>query len=177
MEQAWRAVTARTLAVDPLTVEGPIVMKSEENARHDARIVDGPLRSRRPGYVYQRLVDTRESGWITQSRPVIVGGDIVIAYEKWRRDPDLFFGTALSLPQPPSDLYSPDEQRQMLEFATRIGMDYGELDVLREKATGDLFVVDANRTPSWLITCTPEHEEAAYAPMADAFRDLLKRAV
>ena len=44
------------LFVDPRRHVGPYVMKSEQNGRHDGRVVEGP-RSAELGFVYQRLVD------------------------------------------------------------------------------------------------------------------------
>ena len=52
-------------------------------------------------------------------------------------------------------------------------MDYGELDVLRDPADGELYVVDANRTPSRPHELPAEYEEQAYGPMTEAFRGLI----
>ena len=67
-----------------------MVVKSEENATHDGRIIRGPIRERRPGFVYQRLVDNRVGDHFVDLRPVILDGRIVLIYEK-RREMDARF--------------------------------------------------------------------------------------
>ena len=167
---AWKEVSGRSLAVDPRTTSGPIVTKPEDNGRHGGRVIEGPIERPRSGWVYQRLVDWREDSWVRQTRAVIIGGQIILAYEKWRQYPDRFFGTVLTLPRKPDKLYSLDEQEQILKFATHIGMDYGELDILRDPADGEIYVVDANRTPSRPHELPSDYTEEAFAPMTEAFR-------
>ena len=173
VDAAWHGVTGRSLAVDPRTTRTQMVMKPEDNGRHGWRLIVGPIERPHKGWVYQRLVDWREGDWVKQTRAVIIGPHIVIAYEKWRRYPDRFFGTRLTLPRTPERLYSADEQAQLLEFARRIGMDYGEIDILRDPGDGELYVVDANRTPSRPHELPAECREAAFGPMTEAFRTLI----
>ena len=42
---------------------------------------------------------------------------------------------------------SSDEQAKVLELARAIGLDYGEMDGLRDRSTGKFYVVDINKTP------------------------------
>ena len=84
----WARVAGYPLAVDPLATHGPLVEKPQENARHGGRIVLGPLARRRPGYVYERLVDCRVDGQIRQLRVVVMGPRLCLAYEKWRPEPE-----------------------------------------------------------------------------------------
>ena len=174
VERAWFTASGLTLAVDPLVAVGPIVEKSEENGHHAARVVLGPLRMRRKGFVYERLVECRVGHYITQTRPVIVGNRIVLVYEKWRAHPDRFFGTVLSLPRAADELYSADEQTQLLRFARAMDLDYGELDVLRDPDTDELYVVDANRTPSRPHRLPAPYEPFVWEQQAEAFRELLR---
>jgi len=82
---------------------------------------------------------------------------------------------AVTVPAPIDGLFSADEQRLMLEFARRIGMDYGELDVLRDKETTDIYVVDANRTPVRPKGLDPKYDEAWFGPITDAFAEYVRR--
>jgi hypothetical protein len=173
VDRAWHAVSGRSLAVDPATVSGPVVMKPEDNGRHGGRIVDAAAARPRRGWVVQRLVDCREGDWIKQTRAVVIGRQMVIAYEKWRRFPHRFYGTRLSLPRRPAELYTAAEVELVLEFARRIGMDYGEIDILRDPLDGEIYVVDANRTPSAPHELPAEYFETAYGPMTDAFGELI----
>ena len=65
-------------------------------------------------------------------KAVSSAADGIAEYEKWRPFPDRFFGTVLTLPRKVGELYSSDEQQQLLTVCRRIGMDYGEIDVLRD---------------------------------------------
>lgn len=47
----------------------------------------------------------------------------------------------------PADIFSAAELAQLLDFGARIGLEYGELDVLRDRDSGRIYVVDVNRTP------------------------------
>jgi hypothetical protein len=68
------------------------------------------------------------------------------------------------------------ECAQLARFADLIGMDYGELDVLRANDSGLIYVVDANRTPVRPAGLAPEHDEAWFGPIAQAFAELIVRA-
>ena len=41
-----------------------------------------------------------------------------------------------------------DELNKIHRFCAKIGMDYGEVDVLRDRDDGRIYIVDANNTPS-----------------------------
>ncbi|HEY7598770.1 MAG TPA: hypothetical protein VH741_02495, partial [Candidatus Limnocylindrales bacterium] len=47
----------------------------------------------------------------------------------------------------PPDVFSADELRLLARFADGIGMEYGDIDVVRDRASGLIYAVDANRTP------------------------------
>jgi hypothetical protein len=149
------------------------VEKPEENARHGGRIVTGPLVRRRRGFVYQRLVDCRVDGQIHQLRVVVTGPHLALAYEKWRPEPEWFSGTRLSVPRTPDELFSAQEQALLLSFAALMHMDYGELDVLRDKDSGLIYVVDANRTPTRPHQLPERDWPRVYDTQAEAFRALL----
>jgi hypothetical protein len=43
----------------------------------------------------------------------------------------------------------------MLSFCQKLGLDYGELDVLRDRIDRQLYIVDANNTPSSRLLFEP----------------------
>jgi hypothetical protein len=171
--RVWGEVAGYPLALDPLTTTGALVEKPEENARHGGRILTGPLARRRKGYTYQRLVDCRIDGKIHQLRVVVTGPRLALTYEKWRPEPEWFSGTRISIPHPPQDLFSAEEQALLLRFAAAMDLEYGELDVLRDEPTGLIYVVDANRTPTRPISLPEEVRDHVYNTQAEAFRELL----
>ena len=175
VDRAWAEAAGYSIAVDPLTFTGEFVVKPDENAVRGARVVTGPLNRREKGMVYERLVDTRVGDRILQIRPVILNGAILLVYEKWRTYPDYFKGSELTIPKTVADFFSDEEADQLLRFAAAIGMDYGELDVVRDGGDGKIYVVDANRTPVRPKGLPDESVDAAFGPQADAFAALIGR--
>ncbi len=137
------------LAVDPRRHTGPMVVKSEENATHDGHLRVGPLARRDPTMAYQHLVDSMVTDRLcVDYRVPIIDGRIPLAYLRFRRHDGRFvseFSHVLLVEV--DDVLSPDEQDRILRFAERIGLDYGELDVLRDRPDGRIYVVDCNKTP------------------------------
>ena len=48
----------------------------------------------------------------------------------------------------PLDVLSETELSLIKEFCEKLGLEYGELDVLRNREDGKIYIVDANNTPS-----------------------------
>lgn len=137
-------------------------------------LVEGPLRRAHKDRVYQLLIDSRVGDRIHSTRAVIIDQRVVQSYEKWRPYPQWFKGHEDTLPRPVDDLYTAAEQILLVRFAEAIGMDYGELDVLRDNTSRLIYVVDANRTPVRPKGLPREHDDAWFGPMAEAFRGLLE---
>ena len=181
VDRIWRQVSGRGLSLDPLTSVGPILVKSEENGKHDGRIISGPIPQRLRGFVYQLLVDNRVRDHFVDLRAVILDCRVVLTHEV-RRDIDNRFGGSYDPVNPMAstriagpDAFSVEESDALLDFAARIGLDYGELDVLRD-ADGTTYVVDANKTPVFPRRSLREPEATvAVKRMADAFQELISR--
>ena len=41
-----------------------------------------------------------------------------------------------------------DELKKVCQFCERMGLDYGEVDILRDNTDGRIYIVDANNTPA-----------------------------
>jgi hypothetical protein len=137
--------------IDPTTHYGPAIRKSDGNARHDAVILDCPIRSAEvvAGQVYQRYIDTiRPDGLMEELRVVVVGSKAVLTFVKHRR-PDRWFDALendrVALLSPDA-LFSSMELDNLHRFSEDLGLDYGEMDVLRDR-DGQIFVTDVNPTP------------------------------
>ncbi|MCR6032209.1 hypothetical protein GGQ22_12270 [Nocardioides sp. zg-579] len=141
------------LAIDPLTHAGMCVEKSDANATHDGRELLAPLGDDavRPGRVYQRVVDnmTDDGTEVVDLRPVVMGDQIVLVYRKYRPVSDRFsnVNTRTELLSS-AEAFDEEERAQILTFCAAMGIDYGELDVLRDRSDGRIYVVDANPTPN-----------------------------
>lgn len=140
-----------TCDVNPLTYGGPCVEKSNQNARHDGRIVAAPVAAPRAGAVYQRLINNIVRGDLAEDiRVPVINGTVPFAYLKYRSIAARFDSNrnrAVRLCAA-EDVLSAEEIRNIGRFTRSIGLDYGELDVLRDRDDGRIYVVDANKTPA-----------------------------
>lgn len=135
------------LRVDPATYQGPIVEKSEKNGVRDGRIMglgDVP----RPDCVYQRLIDTMDTaGSADDLRTLCVGGVPVLVWLKIKPAGARFaiHNRKASLCDP-AEIFSREETALIAQFTARMGLDWGGLDILRDRADGRIYIVDVNKT-------------------------------
>ncbi len=138
------------LAVDPLTFQGLLVEKPDSNHTFEGRVLQGPLRREdiKSDRVYERYIDTVADGEAVDLRTPIYGREIPVVYEK-RRPKDVGLKDVRSAKiRSPGAVFSPQEQALLVQFAGAIGLDYGELDVLRDVKDQRIYVVDVNNTPA-----------------------------
>ena len=175
VDRIWAEVAGYSIAVDPLTYRGQMVVKPDENGVRGGRVVQGPLTGTGPRTVYQRLVDSRAEGRIRTLRPMVFDGRILVVYTKARPEPNWFMGREEVRVVAADDVLSSDEQALLLRFCDAIALDYGELDVLRDNDSGRIYVVDANRTPIRPRGLAVADEDAAFGPLASALASKLAR--
>lgn len=134
------------LAVNPASHHGPMVRKSEHNGAHDGAIIQGPAQAE-PGWVYQRVIDNTEGDNVLDLRCPTIGGTIPHIYLKRRPAGQRFANMNASCELAKTeDWLSGDEQKKLAEFCAAMHLDWGGIDVLRDKADGRIYVVDVNKT-------------------------------
>lgn len=137
------------LAVDPLTYEGNMVVKSDRNATHDGKVVVGPLAGAEDNKVYEKLIDnTSAAGTVVDLRACVIGKEIPFVYVKQRPVNQRFsnynsriYWSAVE------QIFSESERELILRFTESMHLDIGELDVLRDRADGRIYIVDVAKTP------------------------------
>lgn len=146
--EAFEDTFGYALLVDPTKHDGPAVAKSVENGRHDGRIVTCPIAAPEPGLVYQRLVANSIDGSHVQDiRVPIIGGQIPFVYIKERPLEDRFANdNTRCLFLETGEALSPGEVKRILAFVAAMRLDVGSLDVLRDRNSGRIFIVDVNKT-------------------------------
>ena len=145
---AFEKAAGYSLAVDPTTYTGRMVEKSELNAAHDGRVLEGPLDEAIPGKCYQVLVDNEiEGGLVEDLRCCLVNGSPVVVFRK-RRPLERRFANenAQVLLDEPRNCYTADEITVIERFAKEMRLDWGGIDCLRDRNSGRLYIVDANKT-------------------------------
>ena len=137
------------LEIDPLTYDGILLRKSERNGAHDAMLLQGPLTSVEPGYVYQRCIDFETPKGIAEWRVFIVAGKIIGLYANYRPADNRFQTLSSSSEMCGiSDAFSAEECAKIEQFAASMKLDLGVLDVLRDRQDGRVYVCDCNNTPT-----------------------------
>ena len=103
--------------------------------------------------MYQRLVkNTEEKAGdevAIDLRTPLYNGSVPLVYLKRRPVNERFQNKNLSVEiLSKEQAFSTDELHRLAEFARAIGLDYGELDVLRDRESQLLYVVDVANTPA-----------------------------
>ena len=164
VEELHREVFGYGLAVDPLRHRGPCVKKSNLNAAHDGMIIQCPIDTVENAFVYQKVIDNRFDEQHVEDIRIPVFGEIIPFCYLKRRPIETRFSNENRIAHlcDVDTVLSQQEVQLILELCRRIGLDYGELDVLRHKPDGQLYVVDVNNTP-W---GPPNHLESQSVPVA-----------
>ncbi len=150
VDQIFQSVFGYGVAIDPLSYIGECVVKSELNAQHDGKVVSCPITAVEPGVVYNKIVDNQvENDMVLDLRFPIFKNVIPHVYLKYRPLGRRFanINMKVDLVQCVDDVFSANEVSLLMKFCEKIGLDYGELDVLRDKKDGRIYVVDVNNTP------------------------------
>jgi len=176
VEREFFAETGRSTFVDPLTFSGRAVCKYNENAR-GGHLVDLPLLKPDPKFVYQRLIDATAAGSVVEYRVPVVLGTIPLVYRELKDIPHDQIKTRKQSAQLCSadTVFSAAEIGQVLSFCRRMGLDFGELDILRSNDDGQLYILDANKTPGGLgifnrVNWRQEQRMEVIAKLAAAFK-------
>lgn len=145
--EAFERVAGYSLRVDAATYAGPMVEKSETNGSHDGRVIEGPMPPLN-NKTYQVLVDNEiDGGLIEDLRASICGGKPRLVFRKRRAIGRRFLNeNAEVLLDTPENCYTPDEIDVITRFASEIGLEWGGVDVLRDRSSGRIYIVDANKT-------------------------------
>ncbi len=143
-------------SVNPITYKGKCVKKSDYNAQHDGVIIDTPVKEAPEGFIYQKIINNKFDNTIVEDiRTPVFDDEIPLVYLKYK-PVDKRFGSFLTghhavketSVKKPEDIFSSKELQQIKAFTKGIGMDYGELDILRDRDDGKIYIIDVNNTPT-----------------------------
>ena len=152
LDRHHQSVFGYGVNVDPTTCDGPMLEKSEGNAVHDGREIQGPLSPSQvqPGKVYQRIIDNRtEGGLFEDLRVVVIQGEVPLVYRK-RKSGEVRYTNEtaeVDLVESPKTILSESEIDQIASLSTKMCAEFAELDILRDRQDGRIYCVDLNPTP------------------------------
>jgi hypothetical protein len=152
VDRIFEEVFGYGVAVDPRTYKGAYVKKPVLNARHSVEafgLLTEPSEPE-PGYVYQKLIDNKSGAHsATDVRTFIFGSAIPFLLYRKKDISDRFNDdTIIATRADVSDFLTEKEHADVLRFCRAFGLDYGELDILRDNSDGKIYIVDVNNTPS-----------------------------
>lgn len=181
VERVFSETFGRTTFVDPLTFQGRAVCKYDENAR-GGDIVQLPVAAPKAGRVYQTLIDSSSDGEMVEFRVPVILGNIPVVYEERKDVPVDSIKTRKRSARlrPPRDVFEETERADLLAFCARMGLDFGELDVLRSNTDGQLYVLDVNKTPGGFgifnrVNWTRDQRAEAIEILSRTFADGIER--
>jgi hypothetical protein len=155
VDKVFGEVFGYTSIVNPESFSGFMVKKSEINASHDGIIIQGPV-TPEEGFIYQKVINNiYNEQFVVDIRIPIINGKMVIGYLKYKWIDSRFANFSKKMlnfkePEvlPIGNLLSEEEIKLITSFCHRIGLDYGELDVLRDNDDKKIYIIDVNNTPT-----------------------------
>lgn len=135
------------MTIDPRTATSAYVQKSNTNALHDGVVRYAPTEPE-DGYVYQKLINnTCGDDSVMDIRVHVFKDTIPFTWYRYKSIHDRFDTTIRAECVETDTALSRDEQNLIIRFCKKFGLDFGELDVLRD-TDGRIYIVDANNTPA-----------------------------
>lgn len=175
----FKEVFGYNLRIDPLTYKGHAIQKSNANGTHDGMIIDCPLAESdlMPGQTYQRLVDSTFDGISSEDLRIAYAlGEIALVYHKHKPLTDRFGTNYLCVDvKLATDVFSEREIRLIIGFCETIGLDFGAVDVMRDKHDGRIYIVDVNKTCMPVLSLTLTEQIKSQKIIADALTRGLTR--
>lgn len=148
VEAVFKQVFAASTFINPATAQGRCVKKYDKNAS-GGFVVDLPQDDSDERFVFQRLLDSRQGDVMVEYRvPVILGSIPVVYIERKDLPVDHIKTTKRSIQvTDPLSVFSSSEIALILEFSQTMGLDFGELDIIRANDDRRIYILDANKTP------------------------------
>jgi hypothetical protein len=144
--KAFGRVAGYDLFLDPARHEGKAVEKNELNGKHDGRLVDCPA-APQPGKTYQRFIDSSDGVTAFDYRTTIINRKPRFVLVKTKPATDRFsIHNATVTFRELGEVFSPSEVDLIQRFAEEMQLDWGAFDVLRDRPSGKIYVVDVNKT-------------------------------
>ncbi|MGB0906947.1 MAG: hypothetical protein ACPGVT_05590 [Maricaulaceae bacterium] len=161
------------LHIDPLSYSGHAVQKSDANGTHDGIIVDCPLPADqiKDGCAYQKLIDSTFNDRQSEDlRAAICFDEIPVIFHKYK-DLSKRFGTDYAKVDviEAQDVFSTLERTRIKTFCKTIGLDFGAIDIMRDKSDGRIYIVDVNKTCMPVLSLKLSEQAKAFRTIAKAF--------
>ncbi len=147
VDEVFKSVFSYSTQLNPETHKGKILEKIELNGHHNAKIIEAPLKPKK-GYIYQKIINNQEGKYLFEDiRPVVIKDNIPFCYLNYRLKGKRFSNKKYkALLVKTLDVLSEDEIEKIILFCKKLGVDYCEMDALRDRDNGKLYIIDVNTT-------------------------------
>lgn len=152
VDEAFRQVFGYGTEIDPLTFEGIALRKGNMNYKKDGQQIQCPIDSKEEGYIYQIVINNQfDEKYVMDYRVPVFNGVIPVVYQKLiaieQRFTDI---TEKAYVKEPQEVFSMEEMDKIAALCKLMKVEYAELDILRNKDDGKIYIVDVNDTPGAL---------------------------
>ena len=149
VDAVHQTVFGYSTIIEPTRHTGLAVAKSDINALHDGEIIRCPIANPSDKAVYQIVIDnSTENDEYVDIRVPVIAGTIPVTYKKFKKDSVRFTNKVhRSEMHEPSTIFTEQELDNIRKMAVQMGADFCEFDVLRDNASGLIYVIDVNKTP------------------------------
>jgi hypothetical protein len=79
--------------------------------------------------------------------------------------------TSITYLTDPYQAFNDDERKSISQFCIHLGLEFGSLDVLRDKNDGKIYIVDANNTPHGPDKLSKKEKRLAIRILGEAFKN------
>jgi len=168
----FEPVFGYSLRIDPTTHIGPAIRKSNGNGTHDGVVIQCPIDKSEhiEGQSYQHLVDSTFNGKTSEDLRVAYAlGELALVYHKHKPLDDRFGTHYLSVDvYDANEVFSESEIKLIKTFCKKMGLDFGSIDVMRDKNNGRIYIVDVNKTCMPVLCLTLKKQIECQQKIADA---------
>lgn len=149
VDEKFKIVFGYSLLVDPISYSGECVIKSDMNAMHDGKIIKCPVDEAAKDVVYQKIIDNSfDENYVKDIRVPVFKDSIPFVYFKFKKHTNRFTNKVDHVEvHKTEEIFTKLELNNILSFAEKIKLNYGELDVLRDNKDGKIYIIDVNKTP------------------------------
>ena len=172
--EAFGRIAGYDLKLDPAAHSGLAVEKNELNGKHDGRLVGCPT-APAPGKSYQRFIDSSDGVTAFDYRTTIIGRKPRFVLVKTKPASERFsiHNTTVTLREL-DEVFSDAEIDLIRRFAEEMQLDWGAFDVLRDRASGKVYVVDVNKTDTGpAVDLSLRDRGKLKRAIAGAFREMI----
>ncbi len=149
VDRVFRKIFGYHTEIDPLTFEGIALQKGNLNFKKDGQEIQCPIEKVEDGYIYQIVINSRfDEKYVEDFRVPVFKNTIPFVYQKLisvqHRFSDLTEKAYLKSTQ---EVFSADEISKIIQLCQEMKVEYAELDILRNRDDGKIYIVDVNDTP------------------------------